>query len=154
MATKKKTKKKVTRPSFSVCLWGLDETTQKGEALRALFKEMGIPVRTIKEEQLGDAVGSVAGLIGFRPSYKPFEGQAALEEFILFNNVPSKNIQAFLTLSKERDCQVAHKAIITKFNKTWPLHELMVQIAQEHAQLTGNNSAEGSSSEEAADTAE
>ncbi len=136
MATKKKTKKKVNRPSYSVCLWGLDETTQKGATLRALFKEMNIPVRTIKENQLGDAVGSVAGLIGFRPSFKPFEENACLEEFILFNNVPSKSIQAFLALSRERDCWVDHKAVITKFNKTWPLNELMIQIAQEHAQLT------------------
>lgn len=135
MATKKKAKKKTTHPSFSACLWGLDESTPKGAAVRAIFKDINIPIRTIKPEQLGDAAGSVAGLIGFRPSLKTFEGDAYLDEFILFNNVPSKTVQAFIKESKEKDCAVDHKAIITKFNKTWPLDELMFQIALEHAEM-------------------
>lgn len=45
-----------------VALYGLDEGTPRGDAVRAVLRDLGIRVRTIAPEHLGSPVGAVAGM--------------------------------------------------------------------------------------------
>ena len=58
-----------------VALYGLDEGTPRGDAVRSVLRDLGIRVRTIAPEHLGNPVGAIAGMPGMRPSRNAFEGQ-------------------------------------------------------------------------------
>ena len=51
-----------------VALYGLDEGTPRGDAVRSVLRDLGIRVRTIAPEHLGNPVGAIAGMPGMRPA--------------------------------------------------------------------------------------
>ena len=68
---KKAAGSKKVKPSGPVpcaVLWGLDPSSEKGAAVRAVLREMGVVARTVARERLGDPAGAFARLVGFRPS--------------------------------------------------------------------------------------
>lgn len=145
MASKqhKKAGKKVKPlgPAACAVLWGLDPSFgeaagEKGAAVRAVLKEMGVRARTLTPEHLGDAAGACAGLVGFRPSPVPYAGPAPDCEFVLLCNLTNAQVNEFLAKSRETGCVVGAKALLTARNKTWPMARLIAAVAAEHAQMT------------------
>ncbi len=134
----KKAGKKVkpSGPAAVAVLWGLDPTTAKGAAVHAVLKEMGVRARTLAPQQLGDAAGACAGLVGFRPSHVPYAGAAPECEFVLLCNFTNAQVNDFLTKSREAECVVGAKALLTAQNKAWPMARLIAAVAAEHAQMT------------------
>ena len=66
---KKAVGSKKVKPSGPVpcaVLWGLDPSSEKGAAVRAVLKETGVVARTALPERLGDPAGAFARLPGFR----------------------------------------------------------------------------------------
>lgn len=133
-----KKKRRPTQPQPTVALYGLDEGTPRGDAVRAVMRNLKIRVRTIAPERLGDSVGSIAGMVGMRPSLKPFDGAAPNDEFILVCNLSPTQLSEMLAALREANASVAHKAQITAHNRLWPMHVLMAEIAKEHAAMTGS----------------
>lgn len=139
----KKVGKKVkpSGPAACAVLWGLDPSFgeaagEKGAAVRAVLKEMGVRARTLAPEHLGDAAGACAGLVGFRPSPVPYAGPAPDCEFVLLCNVTNAQVNEFLAKSREAGCVVGAKALLTAQNKAWPMARLIAAVAAEHAQMT------------------
>ncbi len=134
----KKAGKKVkpSGPAAVAVLWGLDPTTAKGTAVRAVLKEMGVRARTLAPQQLGDAAGACAGLVGFRPSPVPYAGVAPECEFVFLCNFTNAQVNEFLAKSREAECVVGAKALLTAQNKAWPMAKLIAAVAAEHAQMT------------------
>ncbi|MGN1360861.1 MAG: DUF3783 domain-containing protein [Eggerthellaceae bacterium] len=136
MAQKKAKKQgKAKRPDYCVALLNLDHGTPRGNAVRGICKELGIPVRTIVPERLGDPVGAVAGLIGFRPAFKPYDGPVPEEEFMLLCNLTGPVMDQLLLGMRDAQVSVGCKAALTKFNKKWPVIDLVNEVAQEHQNL-------------------
>lgn len=134
---KKATKKR--KPSESVpcaVLWGLPSDGEKGTAVRKILHDMGIVARTITPEHLGDTAGACARLSGFRPAPMPYTGpHPACEEFVLLCGLSDAQVDEFLAKSREAECVVPHKALLTKINRGWPLIHLMEAVAEEHERL-------------------
>ena len=134
---KKAAGSKKVKPSGPVpcaVLWGLDPSVERGAAVRAVLREMGVVARTALPERLGDPAGAFARLVGFRPSPLPYSGPApACEEFVLLCGLTDAQVNEFLARSREAGCSVGHKALLTKVNRAWPLVRLMEAVAAEHA---------------------
>lgn len=121
-----------------VALYGLDEGTPRGDTVRAVLRDLGIRVRTIAPEHLGNPVGAIAGMPGMRPARNAFEGQAPRDEFMLVCPMPNALLNEMLAAMRETNVSIAHKAQVTAHNRLWPMHVLMAEIAKEHAAMTQN----------------
>ena len=126
------------KPAPMVALYGLDEGTPRGDAVRSVLRDLGIRVRTIAPEHLGNPVGAIAGMPGMRPSRNAFEGQMPRDEFMLVCPMPNALFNEMLAAMREANVSIAHKAQVTPHNRLWPVHVLMAEIAKEHAAMTQN----------------
>ena len=132
--SKKKPGKKV-KPSRSATavLWGLDPSSERGAAVRAVLREMDVRARTARVEQLGLPAGVVAGGHGHVAPSAPGGIVAPDCEFALLCGFTNAQVDEFLARSREAGCTVGTKALLTKVNRTWPLARLMQAVAVEHA---------------------
>ena len=117
---------------------GATYTFTQGDAVRSVLRDLGIRVRTIAPEHLGNPVGAIAGMPGMRPARNAFEGQAPRDEFMLVCPMPNALINEMLAAMREANVSIAHKAQVTAHNRLWPMHVLMAEIAKEHAAMTQN----------------
>ncbi len=120
-----------------VALYGLDAESERGQAVRAVMDKLGIAVRTIAPANLGDPVGSVAGMVGLHPSRTPYEGEAPEGEFMLVCNCSSAQLDGMLAAMREANASISLKAQVTPYNRLWPLRKLMEEVAREHAAMNG-----------------
>ncbi len=127
-------KVKPSGPASCAVLWGLDADGEKGAAVRAALREMGVVARTATYERLGDAAGAFARLVGFRPAPVDYAGPAPeCEEFVLLCGLTNAQVDEFLARSREAGCVVGPKALLTKTNRAWPLVRLIDAVSAEHA---------------------
>ena len=113
-------------------LYNLDEGTDRGDSVRAVLADQAIRVRTIAIEQLGNPVGAVVGLPGFKMSAKPFAGEVPASEFMLLHNVSSNRMNTLLAAMRDANCSVGCKAQVTQHNRLWPFATLVENVSREH----------------------
>ena len=117
-------------------LYRLDAGTPRGDAVRAVLAAQGIRVKTVTEDRLGDPVGAIAGLVGFRPSHAPYMGEVPESEFMLLCNVPNALMNQLLAAMRAADCSVGCKAQLTQHNRLWPFAMLVGEVSREHELMT------------------
>ncbi len=159
MAGKKKSAKKTGGAGKNaplVVVYGMDWESERGGLLRRVIRELGFGLRVVRIEQLADPVGSLAGLVGYRPAMHPFEGEGPDGEFMLLCNLNKRQMGDFLMALKVTGVSIPHKAMLTKNNRDWPFAVLMSEVAEEHERLTAAAGAAtaGAATEAAAATAE
>lgn len=150
MAKPKARHRKAEHSGPMVALYALDAGTLRGDAVRSVMAGLGVRVRTIAPERLGDPVGAVAGVTGMRPARKPYAGEAPAFEFMLVCNMPSKFLDQVLSALRQADASIACKAQVTKHNRLWPVHVLMAEVAREHAAM--QQTAAGAAGRDAAES--
>ena len=119
-------------------LYNLDAGTERGDAVRGVLGARGIRVKTVTADMLGDPVGAIAGLTGFRHSSKPFEGDLPDVEFMLLNNVTGQKLTDLLSAMREADCSVGCKAQVTQANRLWPFATLVTEVSREHEAMSNS----------------
>ncbi len=135
-------KVKPSGPVPCAVLWGLDPSGEKGAAVRAVLREMGVVARTALPERLSDPAGAFARLPGFRPALVSYAGPLpTVGEFVLLCGLTDAQVNEFLARSREAGCVVGAKALLTRANRAWPLARLMEAVAAEHAQMAGGDGA-------------
>lgn len=113
-------------------LYKLDAGTQRGDAVRAVLSAHDIRIKTVSPDMLGDPVGAIVGLTGFRHLSKPYEGEAPDVEFMLLSNITGQRLNQLLASMREADCSVGCKAQVTKHNRLWPFGMLVAEVSREH----------------------
>ena len=124
-------------PQPLAALYHLDAGSPRGDGVRAVLAEQGVRTRTVSEDQLGCAVGAIAGLPGFKLSAKPYEGPAPEGEFMLLSGFSSEKLNGLLAAMREADASVGCKAQVTQHNRLWPFAVLVREVSREHAQMSG-----------------
>ena len=71
---KSSSKSKPSGPAPCAVLWGLGPDSERGAAVRAVLRGMGLVCRTAMPERLGDPAGAFARLPAMRPSPVPYAG--------------------------------------------------------------------------------
>jgi hypothetical protein len=122
-------------PWQGVVLYRLGEDSEKGAALRALLGELGIKARTVDESQLGEPVGALVGLPGFKSRKLPYAGEVPTCEFMLVH-LPDAALTALLLKMRDAGISVGCKATVTPTNKLWPFGALVQEVSAEHAMMT------------------
>ena len=120
-------------------LYKLDEGTGRGDAVRAALAAHGIRVKTVTDDMLGEPVGAIAGLPGFRRSSKPYAGAAPETEFMLLHNVAGQKLNDLLATMREADCSVGCKAQVTQHNRLWPFATLVTEVSREHEAMQNSS---------------
>ena len=123
-------------------LYRLDAGTERGDAVRAALAANGIRARTIGEDMLGCAVGSVAGLVGFKRSSRQFAGELPEVEFMLLHDVAGRRLDALLATMRENGCSVGCKAQVTQHNRLWPVATLIAEVSREHEAMATRRGAQ------------
>jgi len=136
---KKQAKKAKGRNSKAVssagpfaALYNLSEGTERGDAVRAALAAHGIRVKTVTDDLLGEPVGAIVGLPGFRRTSKPFTGDVPDVEFMLLHNVAGQKLNDLLATMREANCSVGCKAQVTQHNRLWPFATLVAEVSREH----------------------
>ena len=138
MSKKAHSKKKVSSAAGPLAaLYNLDAGTARGDAVRTVLAARGIRVKTVTEDMLGDPVGAIVGLTGFRHFSKPYTGEAPEAEFMLLHNVTGQRLNDLLAAMREADCSVGCKAQVTQANRLWPFATLVSEVSREHAAMSG-----------------
>ena len=137
-AKKSKGGAKGARPAGPMAaLFNLDAGTPRGDAVRSVLGQQGIRTKTVTVQMLGDPVGAIAGLVGFKHSAKPYEGTVPECEFMLLNNVAGERLNVLLAALREADASVGCKAQVTQYNRLWPFATLVTEVLREHEAMTG-----------------
>ena len=138
-AKKSKGKQRPNASGPMAALFNLDADTERGDAVRSVLAAQGIRVKTVRPDMLGDPVGAIVGLAGFRHLSKPFEGDVPAVEFMLLCNVQGARLNDLLAAMREADAQVGCKAQVTQHNRLWPFATLVTEVAREHAAMTSSD---------------
>ena len=99
--------------------------------------QMGIRVKTIHDDQLGQTVGYLAGVKDMEENpnpeqYPPFEK----EVMVMHNFSITKRIDMMLSNIKKRGLEgIPLKCVLTSTNKKWTFYELAKELEKEHAMI-------------------
>lgn len=147
-------------PAPLVLLWGLGADAPKGAALHELFRALGIRVKDVAPDQIGERVGLLAELSGFAAPTAPASSKAPaapvagpsstvpaappagpapagdpVDEFVLFCHMPDEQVMGLVRLMRTAGLAVGCKAALTEHNRSWPFAELLREVAEEHAAM-------------------
>lgn len=137
----------------TVLLYGFNDS-QRLREINYVMVQMGIRVKIIKDDQLGQTVGFLSGVKGMEenPDAEKFEPLG--EEVLVMHNFSiNKRIDLMLSNIKKRGLEgIPLKCIMTSTNKKWTFYQLAKELEKEHAILTGQMKPENESAEEEIDT--
>lgn len=128
-------------PRPRALLLNLGADSPKGAAVHAVLAQAGVTAIDITDNQLGCVVGQLAGLPAFATAdsheTRTCTTSAARpsEEFMLLCNLPDDTAMAVLRNMRAAGCPVGCKAMLTEYNRAWPLIQLVQEVCEEHAAM-------------------
>lgn len=118
-------------PDPVIYLYNLDANTYKGATIRDVLDDLGIEVRTINSENLGQNVGYLGGWYGYEPVEDPYDSEAVSIEYILYCNVPEVYRVAFVDKISAVNCNVSLKSKLTEWGAVKTLKEMIGHLGHE-----------------------
>jgi len=120
----------------TVLMYGFTDP-QRARELQYVMVQMGIRVKTIHDDQLGQTVGFLAGVKDMEENPAPEQYPPLNEEVIVMHNFTiNKRIDLMLTNIKKRGLEgIPLKCVLTSTNKKWTFYDLAKELEQEHAML-------------------
>lgn len=126
----------------TVLMYGFTDPERTRE-LQYVLVQMGIRVKVIHDDQLGQSVGYLAGMKDMEENPNPEQYPPLGEEvLVMYNFNLNKRIDLMLTNIRNRGLEgIPLKCILTSTNKKWTFYELAKELEKEHAMLTGKQPA-------------
>lgn len=127
----------------TVLMYGFTDS-QRTRELQYVMVQMGIRVKMIRDDQLGQTVGYLAGVKDMEENpnpevYPPFEK----EVMVMYNFNITKRIDMMLSNIKKRGLEgIPLKCVMTATNKKWTFYELAKELEKEHTMLLEGKSPE------------
>lgn len=120
-----------------VLLYGLGETTEKGQKVLEALGELGAPYRQIPIEHLNQTLGFAAGMAGYEKQEPLYSGPAPEGEAIIMKGFSQERLNALLaSLQKRQVGSIARKAVVTEHNRSWKLLDLFSELEREHVLMS------------------
>ena len=112
------------------------ENTERTRKLKGIFVRLGVRIRNISPEQMGETVGFLAGLEGYDPAEEREEFPAPAEEMLVMKNFTSRKIdELILAIRKAGLKKIELKAVVTPTNAGWTFYKLYEEIREERRQV-------------------
>lgn len=109
---------------------GGEQTTK----LKAILVQMGVRIKNIAPEAVGQTIGCLLGRKGFDARENP-EAPALEQPMLVLDGFTDKRLEILLREMKKHGVSVAYKAIVTETNIGWLFHQLYDELAREHAAM-------------------
>lgn len=114
------------------------EDVKKSEQIAGLCKRLGIRTRKVKSSDINLEMRSLASIkadVVKKEKNRAPKGYD-IPEVIVFSGISSKNLDIFLEeYKKEKISPVALKAVLTPFNISWTLYELIEELQRERIEM-------------------
>lgn len=109
--------------------------------LKGVLVRMGIRIRNVSPDQIGETVGALAGLSGCEMAVEDTQEPSADcridEEVLVMHNFSGFRMdELFLNLRKAGVPKIALKAVVTETNCRWTFCHLYREIREEHEKMT------------------
>lgn len=137
-------------------LYHLGNQDPYGHEIRKILRELGVPIRTLHEEDMNSSVGSLCGLSDpVLAELSPVSNGASARllsatngasarllpapdfSFLLMAFFPEELLDQLLRAMKEASIQIPYKAVLTKTNRLYRLQRLMEEVKSEHDNING-----------------
>ncbi|WP_313260136.1 DUF3783 domain-containing protein [Lacrimispora sp.] len=114
----------------------------KAAKLKAVLVRMGIRIKNISPDQVGQTIGYLAGFDGFEET-EQMESPDVEEEILVMKNFSNRRIDELLSnLRRAGVPKIDLKAVITDTNCKWKFYDLYLELKEEHDAMSGTNNTE------------
>ena len=107
------------------------EGETQGALLKSVLVRMGVRIKNVSSEAVGQTIGCLLGRKGFDARENP-EAPALDEPVLVMDGFTDKRLEILLREMKKSGVSVPYKAIVTETNLGWLFHQLYDELAAEH----------------------
>ncbi len=121
-------------------LYYTPQQSPKVTKLKGVLVRMGVRIKNITPDQVGQKVGYLAGLEGYEAEETDPDVVLPVigEEVLVMHRFTSRRIdELLLNLRKAGVSKIELKAIVTESNCPWSFYQLYEELKEEHAKMQG-----------------
>lgn len=108
----------------------------QGALLKSILVRMGVRIKNVPAEAVGQTIGCLLGRKDFDARENP-EAPALPEPMLVLDGFTDKRLEILLREMKKSGVSVPYKAIVTETNLGWLFHQLYEELAAEHEAMQG-----------------
>lgn len=108
----------------------------QGARLKSILVRMGVRIKNVPAEAVGQTIGCLLGRKDFDARENP-EAPALPEPMLVLDGFTDKRLEILLREMKKSGVSVPYKAIVTETNLGWLFHQLYEELAAEHEAMQG-----------------
>lgn len=108
----------------------------QGALLKSILVRMGVRIKNVSSEAVGQTIGCLLGRKGFDARENP-EAPALDEPVLVMDGFTDKRLEILLREMKKSGISVPYKAIVTETNLGWLFHQLYDELSEEHKAMQG-----------------
>ena len=116
--------------SRETVLW-FDPDGGQSAAVKSILVQMGVRIRNVAPEAVGQTIGCLLGRKGFDAREAP-ETPALSQPVLVMDGFTEKRLEILLREMKKHGVSVPYKAVVTETNLGWLFHQLYDELAREH----------------------
>lgn len=106
----------------------------QGALLKSVLVRMGVRIKNVSSEAVGQTIGCLLGRKGF-DARENSEALVLDEPVLVLDGFTDKRLEILLREMKKNDISIPYKAIVTETNLGWLFHQLYDELAQEHEMM-------------------
>lgn len=122
--------------SRETVLYYQPEGGTQGTQLKSILVRMGVRIKNVGADAVGQTIGCLLGRKGFEARENP-ETPALAEPMLVMDGFTDKRLEILLREMKKNGVSVSYKAIVTETNLGWLFHQLYEELAAEHEAMQG-----------------
>lgn len=103
----------------------------RAAACKAVLVRMGVRIKNVPAEAVGQTVGNLLGRKDFAARENP-ETPELTQPVLVLDGFTDKRLEILLRELKKSDVSIPYKAIVTETNLGWLFHQLYSELAAEH----------------------
>ena len=109
----------------------------KAAKLKGGLIRMGIRIKNIQADQVGQTVGYLAGYDGYEENSEEESLPVLEEEMLVMKGFSNRRLdELLLNLKKAGVPKIALKAVITESNLDWKFSDLYLELKEEHKTMS------------------
>lgn len=110
------------------------EGSALGAQLKPILVRMGVRIKNVTSDAVGQTVGCLLGRKGFDARENP-EAPALGQPMLVMDGFTDKRLEILLREMRSVGVSVPYKAVVTENNLGWLFHQLFDELAAEHAAM-------------------
>lgn len=104
------------------------------DILKKIALSFNAEINFINENSANETIGFLAGFRGFNKSHEKID-KAPEEQCLIFSGFDNKNIDKIIMKIKENNILIPLKCVVTRYNQSWKLHQLVNELKLEHEMI-------------------